>query len=122
MGNREYGVLVKTRDDLMRLKAMVEEHNRQNEAGIDTGSEELTWGPAILHRGKVYVCLHSGGGHANEWLWKYQKEHGFLLSIYLPWMKPSWWDDAPTIPPAELKITKKNDAELRDELCKVCPK
>jgi hypothetical protein len=93
MGNREYGVLLKTREDLARLKEMIEEHNKQND-GVDTGSEEITWEALLMHKGLLYVCLHSGGGYADEWMIKYQRQHRFELAVFWPWDKPAWWHGA----------------------------
>lgn len=116
MGNREYGVLIKTVAELHHLVAMVDEHNRQNAARVDTGSEDLYWGKAIINRRKLYICLHSGGGDAEYWMKQYMREHGFALKVFWPFEKPNWWGEAPVVEASKFSSTDKIDAELRDEV------
>jgi hypothetical protein len=99
---------------------MSDEHNRQIEIGVQTGSSKIVWGFPVLHERTVYSCLHATGGSAEKWIVEYMRKHGYRFHVYWPGNKPYWWVTVDAMSPDELLNTTEIHAAMRDELVEFC--
>jgi len=86
MGRREWGFLIKNKDDLKHVLELINEHNSDGNIG-----EELELGCIFKYKKKMYLCIANGGGGADTTDFIVENYTGPLC--YYPFDKPKWWLD-----------------------------
>lgn len=94
MGNREYAFLLQKAADVRALMEFVDAHNEACEKGVDTGSEDLMYGPLVKFEGELFACVHAMGGQLHEW-WKDNMKEPLI--VLWPFNKPRGWHEAPVV-------------------------
>ncbi|AYV85560.1 MAG: hypothetical protein Satyrvirus23_3 [Satyrvirus sp.] len=88
MGRSEWGFLVKSKDDIIKIIELLRKHN--NLENCDLRGEDLHFYSAIQFNGEYYLCVGNLG--------RRQPTSDFIESnydgkVYYPFEKPSWWND-----------------------------
>ena len=85
MGQSEWGILITSQADLDAIIKLISAHNSSSPEKV---GEDLTIGPILRHLGKLYLCLHNGGGRD---LTSHFLEMHYSGDIFYPFQKPTWW-------------------------------
>lgn len=90
MGFSEWGILIKSQDDIIHLLEIIKRHNEKEDSSQKYG-ESLTLYSIIEYEKKKYACIGNYGGRdlTSEYLFKNAK----FKKIYYPFEKPEGWFD-----------------------------
>lgn len=89
MGNSEWGLLVRSQQDMDTVEQLVDDHNDLDWDDDDRG-EDLRVNSVLRFRGHLFVCLGSFGGrdYTSRFLEKHTPES---MVIFWPFAKPVGW-------------------------------